>query len=149
MVRSDPPPLDRAKTRSPTLLPTELSTVFPQRVCRARRTWDDVAFRLTLKFFRLVPERVHLGERRLAVRDAAAGQLALDVAEPRDEARHRAPQRLLGSDPELAADVRRGEEHVAELVLDRVGDDRLLPRLARDVDEEGRVGRLGQSTRNG
>src|SRR5512138_504882 len=99
-------------------VPTDLSTVFPQPRSAERWAWDCTAFRLTLQRFRLVPERVHLREGRFAVGDAAARELPLDVAEPRDEAGHRPAQGLLGGHAELAGQVRGGEEDVPELVLD-------------------------------
>src|SRR5258708_73561 len=63
----------------------------------------------TDRFFRLVPERVHLRQVRLARRLPPLPQLFLDVMEARLEPAQRRAQRLLGMHLDPAAQVRHGE----------------------------------------
>src|SRR5207237_3686153 len=80
-----------------------LSTGCPQR---RKELWKGLAE----GFFRLVPERIHLRQVRLARRLPALAQLLLDVVKAIGEAPQRAAQRFLGMDLHPAAEVRGCEE---------------------------------------
>src|SRR4029078_9650064 len=68
---------------------------------------------------RIVPQRVHLFERRGPGRLAALGQPVLDELEAALELRSRVDERVLGVDAELASEVHDGEQEIAELAVDR------------------------------
>ena len=71
--------------------------------------------------FRLVPQCIHLVEVRVARRLAALAQTVLDVLESRRETTVRGAQRGLGIDAVFARQAHRGEEQIADLVLERAG----------------------------
>src|SRR5438067_305415 len=87
----------------------ELSTAFAQR---GRELWKGSSH----CFFRLVPERVHLCQIRLARRSPALAQPLLDVVEARLESPQRAAQRLFRMHLHPPAQVCRREEEIPELV---------------------------------
>src|SRR5690606_21027572 len=70
--------------------------------------------------FGLVPERVHLRERGVIGGSPGGAEAGLDVAEPPRELAERPPQRVLRHDADEPRVVDEREEHVAELVLQRL-----------------------------